>query len=58
MASYLQEPVRDYHKLIAGCDGAISSQECEQALKSMMNNKAASVSGFTKEFFFSSFGMN
>ena len=33
------------------CEGAITKEECEQALKAMMNNKAASVSGFTKEFF-------
>ena len=33
------------------CEGMISNQECEQVLKEMMNNKAASVSGFTKEFF-------
>ena len=33
------------------CDGAISNEECETALKRMMNNKAPSVSGFTKEFF-------
>ena len=33
------------------CEGAISREECEQAFKAMMNNKAASVSGLTKEFF-------
>ena len=33
------------------CEGPISNQECEQALKEMKNNKAASVSGLTKEFF-------
>ena len=39
------------------CEGAITKEECEQALKAMMNNKAASVSGFTKEFF-AFFGMS
>ena len=35
----------------AKCEGRISYQECEQALKEMMNNKAPSTSGLTKEFF-------
>ena len=33
------------------CDGEISKEECELALRGMMNNKAPSVSGFSKEFF-------
>ena len=33
------------------CEGRITYEECEVALKEMMNNKAASVSGFSKEFF-------
>ena len=32
------------------CDGDVSIQECEIALKGMLNNKAPSVSGFSKEF--------
>ena len=32
------------------CDGDLSIQECEIALKGMLNNKAPSVSGFSKEF--------
>ena len=33
------------------CEGGISKQECESALRGMINNKAPSVSGFSKEFF-------
>ena len=33
------------------CEGDITYQECEAALKGMLNNKAPSVSGFSKEFF-------
>ena len=33
------------------CDGPISNNECKHALENMKNNKAASVSGFSKEFF-------
>ena len=33
------------------CDGPITNRECELALKGMLNNKAASVSGYSKEFF-------
>ena len=33
------------------CEAPISGFECKQALKSMINNKAPSVSGFSKEFF-------
>ena len=35
----------------ASCDGRITSEECIEALKSMLNNKSPSVSGFSKEFF-------
>ena len=33
------------------CDGEISKEGCELALRGMMNNKAPSVYGFSKEFF-------
>ena len=33
------------------CEGDLDNQECLQALKGMLNNKASSVSGFSKEFF-------
>ena len=33
------------------CEGDLDNQECLQALKGMLNNKAPSVSGFSKEFF-------
>ena len=33
------------------CEGDLNNQECERALKDMLNNKAASVSWFSKEFF-------
>ena len=33
------------------CEGPITNSECEAALKGMINNKAASVSGYSKEFF-------
>ena len=35
----------------SSCEGDISDQECEKALRAMMNNKSPSVSGFSKEFF-------
>ena len=35
----------------ASCEGCITNEECKYALKSMLNNKAPSVSGFSKEFF-------
>lgn len=33
------------------CEGPITNQECKTALNGMLNNKAPSVSGFSKEFF-------
>ena len=33
------------------CDGPITNLECLTALNGMLNNKAPSVSGFSKEFF-------
>ena len=34
------------------CEGNLTYQECEQALKGMMNDKAPSVSGYSKEFLY------
>ena len=36
----------------ASCDGRIMNEECIEALRSMLNNKSPSVSGFSKEFFY------
>lgn len=35
----------------AACDGPLTNEECKSALDGMLNNKAPSVSGFSKEFF-------
>ena len=35
----------------AACEGKMTNEECKKALAAMLNNKAPSVSGFSKEFY-------